>query len=135
MFDPFGIPFLKHNQKVVETVDLSALENGGSLTLLNSVVTIHASIDDTSEPDKLFLDLQLAIYSLPLFDDKILIDGFQSEPQKVEIGGAQLGFLGTVQLVNPAPPVQTAVLGNGAAAGTGTPITGTPTTIGGQSAE
>jgi hypothetical protein len=98
--DPFGIPWLKHRFPVNQTVDLSGVQTQENLSV--GPLVIGASLEDSG--DEVDLDLKVGLMGLPgtaLYDHKFpLATHVSSGVNTIKIGGGQLEFDGTIQVIN-----------------------------------
>jgi hypothetical protein len=97
-FDPFGIPWLKNNRHFHKEYDLAKLEAGEQVAFHNGLFTVGISLAE--EGDAAEADIKVAIAGMPFFDKKLTLDAhIGAGPESVNVGGPQLGFIGTVQVV------------------------------------
>lgn len=108
-FDPFGIKMLKHDGNINQTYDIGDTINSQRFGLFNGMLTIGAAVDVT--PTEVDVDVKIAIMGLTIFNAKEPVNTHVANGViPINVGGPQLGFNGTVQIILDA--TDTAALGS-----------------------
>jgi hypothetical protein len=95
-FDPFGIPFLKHDQALNKTIDLGTINKGINVQIPGTELSVYAAAEEVG-PD-LDLELKVAVFGVTALDERFRVASDLAASRTIDVGGPQLGFKGTISI-------------------------------------